>query len=69
MVEVFQTNVQEQRHVVMLEAILSSHFPMLRIDFDIEDCDRILRVEGKNVLPEKIIEILKAHGYHCLVLE
>ncbi len=69
MVEVFKTNVAETHQAIRLTEILSSHFPLFRIDFDIEDCDRILRVEGHRVLPDQIIAILDANGYHCHVLE
>jgi hypothetical protein len=42
---------------------------LFKINFDLDDCDKILRVEGKNVLPGKIIGLLKANGYQCQALE
>ena len=47
MVEVFKTNVYEPCQSIMLVRILYNYFPDHRINFDLEDCDRILRVEGK----------------------
>ena len=69
MVEVFKTNVQEVGHSEKMVRKLLEHFPESRINFDLDDCDKILRVEGEHVLPEKIIEILGSNGYQCHALE
>lgn len=69
MVEVFKTNVQQQRQATWLLGLLTRQFPSYRINFDLDDCDRILRVEGREVMPGKVIEVLNANGYQCLVLE
>lgn len=68
MVEVFKTNVQE-RAAATLVAALHWHLPSCRINFDLEDCDRILRVEGKSVLHGAVIELLNTYGYDCCILE
>jgi hypothetical protein len=48
---------------------LSKQFPLFRINFDLEDCDNILRVEGENICPESIAELVAENGYECNVLE
>ncbi len=69
MVEVFKTNVyEEERSKALLQKLLV-HFPNNKINFDLEDCDKILRVEGKNILPEKIREILNEEGHDCEILD
>ncbi|MGI8952699.1 MAG: hypothetical protein ACR2FN_14080 [Chitinophagaceae bacterium] len=68
MVEVFKTNVQEADKSKILIQKLLEHFPSSRINFDLDDCDKILRVEGKNISPQKIIELINARGYLCEVL-
>jgi hypothetical protein len=69
MVEVFKTNIQQQKQAEILVGMLSNYFPLSRINFDLEDCDKVLRVEGKIVLPEKIMEILHSEGFYCTILE
>lgn len=69
MVEVFKTNVRRRKQATMLLAVLSRKFPSFRINFDLEDCDRILRIEGENVCQEKVTELLSENGYQCEVLE
>ena len=69
MVEVFKTNVyDEERSKALLEKLLF-HFPDNTINFDLDDCDKILRVEGNDILPERIIELMIANGYDCQILD
>ena len=69
MVEVFKTNVLKQKQAIFLLSALSENFPLHKINFDLNDCDKILRVEGKNISRQKIILLLKKNGYQCEVLE
>ena len=69
MVEVFKTNVQHRELAEQLASILRERLDFSRINFDLEDCDKILRVEGKQICVEMIIEILSTHGLECEVLE
>lgn len=67
-VEVFRTNVQEDVESSLLVQHLLIHFPESKINFDLDDCDKILRVESANVCIEKIISLLKDKGFCCEVL-
>ena len=49
MVEAFKTNVQKKIQSNMLLCILSEAFPLYKINFDLSDCDKVLRVEGDNM--------------------
>lgn len=68
-VEVFKTNVPDEVPAKELLTQLSSIFPMHRINFDLQDCDKILRVEGTEIEETKIMNVIKSHGYLCDVLE
>jgi len=68
MVEVFKTNVQEAGHSETMIQKLLEHFPQCKINFDLEDCDNILRVDG-DIRPGQVIAVLNTNGYDCLALE
>lgn len=68
MVEVFKTNVNELEKSELLARKLQTYFPATKINFDLQDCDKILRVEGENILSLEIIQILNDRGYLCEVL-
>ncbi|GAB2801744.1 hypothetical protein GCM10027275_54850 [Rhabdobacter roseus] len=69
MVEVFKTNVRQRRQAARILTVLTRQFPGYQLHFDLEDCDRILRVEGQEVPPEPIMELVRQKGYLCQVLE
>jgi hypothetical protein len=68
MIEVFKTNVEDEGRSRMLIGLMLEQFPVCRINFDLEDCDKVLRVEGKDFCTTRIIELLKLNGHHCEVL-
>ena len=68
-VEVFKTNVTDAMQADQLVALLNQCFPGNRINFDLHDCDNILRVEGKHFDVQEIIVILRENGFSCTVLE
>jgi len=69
MVEVFKTNVQEKKEAKELVNMLRQYFPGSRINFDLQDCDKILRVEGEVIKSGEIMDLLTAKGFYCSVLE
>lgn len=68
MIEVFKTNVQEESQCKIIIEKLLEHFPNSSINFDLEDCDKILRIHAPSISNTKIIAVLNLHGYQCEVL-
>ena len=68
MVEVFKTNVDQSEHSEMLIDQIINHIPNSEINFDLEDCDKILRIEAEDISIQHIIEILNKNGYYAEVL-
>ena len=68
MVEVFKTNVQTKAQSEVLLFMLCRLFPSFKINFDLFDCDKILRVEGNDIQASKIISVLNAHQFQCEAL-
>jgi hypothetical protein len=69
MVEVFKTNVQKDKQAKSLVNLLYLHFPNSKINFDLDDCDKILRVEGRDIAAVKVMELVKQNGFYCTALE
>jgi hypothetical protein len=69
MVEVFKTNVTNNHHARTLVEIIESRFKEYRVNFDLDDCDRILRIESSRVIdPEPVIVLLGDLGVNAEVL-
>jgi hypothetical protein len=70
MVEVFRTNVHSVEVARILIAAIEAKFADYEANFDLEDCDRILRVKALkgHVEPWPLIRMLKAFGFEANVL-
>ena len=68
MVEVFKTNVQSSSEARLIIQKLAEEFPEHKINFDLSDCDKILRVQGNAIKEAKIIHIVTSLKYYCEVL-
>ena len=69
MVEIFKTNVKKKKRSEKVVSLLSMKYPDLKINFDLEDCDKILRIEGESFCPTRITKKMNKLGHKCLVLE
>ena len=69
MVEVFKTNVQKKAQSKMLLCILSEAFPSFKINFDLSDCDKVMRVEEENLEALRIMILIKEYGFACEILD
>ena len=69
MIEVFKTNVEQANDANSIVQLLLQHFPGSRVNFDLYDCDKILRVEGKDFSIDKVMLLVHKSGFRCEVLE
>jgi len=65
MVDVFKTNVEEITESELLLKVLTICFPGTEINFDLEDCDKVLRIQHQGIPAAEIIHLLSSYGFHC----
>lgn len=66
----FKTSVRTDYGVNQVAPLLNQLLtPADRWNFDLEDCDHILRVEAQAVTPSVIIDRLQQAGFLCAELE
>jgi hypothetical protein len=68
MVEIFKTNVENSLHAEQIIAMLNLYFPTFMINFDLHDCDKILRIKGESIPIDEIESLVSANGFQCSVL-
>jgi hypothetical protein len=68
MIEVFKTNVKNKAQAIKIIKILKGNFGYEKVNFDLQDSDRILRIEAPSVLPHCVIGILKTERLECELL-
>ncbi|MES2447537.1 MAG: hypothetical protein V4546_10170 [Bacteroidota bacterium] len=70
MVEVFKTNVSNAEDAKEIINIIEKNFNFCQVNFDLDDCDRILRVKSitGDIAADQIIYLLKQKGFKSTVL-
>jgi hypothetical protein len=62
---IFRTNVDTPTAIRKLAPLLNGHLFISKWNFDLEDCDKILRIETAAKISEEIIKILRSKGFDC----
>lgn len=65
MVAVFSTNITDRGLAEEIRQALLTVFPEAKINFDLEDCDRILRIVHETPLCQQAMQWMHAAGYAC----
>jgi len=69
MIHVFKTSVKNKAQIKKLKPVLELNFQDIQWNFDLEDCDNILRIESKKNIGKKVIRLLRSHYFDCIELE
>ncbi|WP_256867515.1 hypothetical protein [Winogradskyella forsetii] len=63
---VFKTSICNSDDVSKLHPLLKQIMtPNDFFNFDLEDCDNILRVETSDLKAESVLGLLRRHGFYC----
>lgn len=68
-IEVFKTNVKTKKNADMVVNRIQTLLPVGKINFDLEDRDKILRIEAKEIQVQPILNLLLDLGFTCIPLE
>lgn len=66
-IELFKTNINKRKDAAIIIEQLNTHYPLSKITIDLHDCDKILRIEGEQVQPILITNVLHSFGYSGIV--
>ncbi len=65
MIFVFKTSVKYRKQANFLIRELSHNLQITSCTFDLEDCDKILRIKSDYKISDDVIEILCKHDFFC----
>lgn len=68
MVDVFKTNIQNIQLADFIVDELEKHFPNSAINFDLSDCDNILRIEHQEEVIDSVFLVFEKLGHFCELL-
>jgi len=64
-VEVYKTNVCSKEKVDSLLQLLGTRFPAIKFNFDLADCDKVLRAEGEAINNTDVITFMNSQHVFC----
>jgi hypothetical protein len=65
MIYVFKTSVKRKNQVKNLKPHINKILPNEKWNFDLEDCDKILRIDSEENITLKVIALLHIHRFNC----
>ena len=68
MIEVFKTDVKRIGESKVLLSKLSERFPHYKMNFDLSDCDKILRVEAENIFINELFEFINFSNFKVEII-
>jgi hypothetical protein len=66
---VFVTNVADKMAVSKVKPLLTAVPAIMDWSFDLDDCDRVLRIVANDLNPRKVESLLQTTGFDCYELE
>jgi len=69
MIYVFKTVVKTKNQVKKLKPLINQIVPSDKWNFDLEDCDKILRIDCEENIVLKIVDLLNNHKFNCVELQ
>lgn len=70
-VQIFKTDVQDQKDAKRIILFLHQNYSHCKVNFDLDDCDKILRIESQlESVKESTVQLVVAgYGYNCEPLQ
>jgi len=69
MIYVFKTSVRTKIQAKSIKPHIDQILPNAKWNFDLEDCDKILRIDSEENISLPIKNLLKNHNFYCEELE
>ena len=69
-IHVFKTNIETEADMNSIQFLLNPNPKIIKWSVDLEDIDRVLRIDASKYSSEKdIIDMVKSKGFYCEELE
>ena len=68
MIQVFKTSVKNKKHIRQLSPFLNDLLQQSKWNFDLHDCDKILRIDSAIEILQPVAKLLQEKGFECIEL-
>ena len=68
-IEIFKTSIKTKKDAATVIKLIKKILPVAKVNFDLEDCDKILRIEAKEIQVQPILNLMMDVGFTCILLD
>lgn len=68
-IHIFKTNIHSVEQIKNADSFLSTHSKIEKWNIDLDDCDKVLRIESCPLVINDVIESLAPFNIYCEALE
>jgi len=65
MIYIFRTSVNTEKDVQKLKPYLNELLQQEKWNFDLDDCDKILRIDSRNEISKAVTKLMHITGFAC----
>ena len=62
---ILKTNIRYKKHLKEVEPLLNGQHNILRWNIDLQDRDKVLRIESAELPINEVIQLIQNAGFHC----
>jgi hypothetical protein len=62
---ILKTNIRFKKQVRTVAPLLDSRQNIARWNIDLNDVDKVLRIESKDIQLKEVVQLIHAAGFHC----
>jgi len=65
MISIFRTSVKTEKDIQKLLPYLNELLLQAKWNFDLDDCDKILRIDSRNEISKAVTTLMHITGFEC----
>jgi len=62
---ILKTNIRFKKQVKTVAPLLDGRHNIARWNIDLNDVDKVLRIESKDIQLTEVVQLIHAAGFHC----
>ena len=62
---ILKTNIRYKKHLKDVAPLLNGQDSILRWNIDLQDVDKVLRIEADDMALNDVVQLIQEAGFHC----
>jgi len=62
---ILKTDIRSKKHVKVVAPLLNNHDDISKWNIDLNDVDKVLRIESNDIRLTEVVQLIQKAGFHC----